>query len=426
MRPSQVAVAVAAGVVEASARRPRRRRRAGTTEGRPPGGPWAPSPPSVVRRSTSLVGNVTEPQHNGGMATTWAGNGGWRPAVLRVLEGGRRARHPDLACRHRSPCCASTASSPPAGRRPSAPPPCACARAAGSSWISAASASVDRPGLAALVALLVQAKLKARTRRVGRAAPLRWSTSSTVRASIACSPSSRPRPAGRGVSMSDRHGTRPRRDPRPGRRRQPAARPALRGRRAMGDQPRWAGARPHGHAPPERRRVGGLGRLGRRRAAARSTHDGVHLLPLALDGGRVRGLLRGLRQRGAVAALPRRHPALDVRSGLVGHLRQGERALRPGRGPRAPRPARWCGCTTTSSSWCRPCSASCGPTCGSASSSTSRSRPHELFSRLPWREQILEGLLGADVIGFQRRAAVENFAAAGSRSCSTSPATRRS
>jgi trehalose 6-phosphate synthase len=41
--------------------------------------------------------------------------------------------------------------------------------------------------------------------------------------------------------------------------------------------------------------------------------------------------------------------------------------------------------------------------------------PLELFSRLPWREQILEGLLGADVLGFQRQAAVENFAAAAAR-----------
>jgi trehalose 6-phosphate synthase len=41
--------------------------------------------------------------------------------------------------------------------------------------------------------------------------------------------------------------------------------------------------------------------------------------------------------------------------------------------------------------------------------------PAELFSRLPWREQVLEGILGADVIGFQRQAAAENFAASASR-----------
>lgn len=35
--------------------------------------------------------------------------------------------------------------------------------------------------------------------------------------------------------------------------------------------------------------------------------------------------------------------------------------------------------------------------------------PPELFSQLPWRRQILEGLLGADVIGFQTEGAVNNF-----------------
>lgn len=35
--------------------------------------------------------------------------------------------------------------------------------------------------------------------------------------------------------------------------------------------------------------------------------------------------------------------------------------------------------------------------------------PEELFGRLPWRRQILEGLLGADVIGFQTRGDAVNF-----------------
>ncbi|PSL02522.1 trehalose 6-phosphate synthase [Haloactinopolyspora alba] len=35
--------------------------------------------------------------------------------------------------------------------------------------------------------------------------------------------------------------------------------------------------------------------------------------------------------------------------------------------------------------------------------------PQELFAQLPWRRQILEGLLGADLIGFQRDGAVGNF-----------------
>jgi trehalose 6-phosphate synthase len=36
--------------------------------------------------------------------------------------------------------------------------------------------------------------------------------------------------------------------------------------------------------------------------------------------------------------------------------------------------------------------------------------PQELFMRLPWREEILRGILGADVVGLQRRGAVENLA----------------
>ncbi len=35
--------------------------------------------------------------------------------------------------------------------------------------------------------------------------------------------------------------------------------------------------------------------------------------------------------------------------------------------------------------------------------------PAELFQQLPWRRQLLEGLLGADVVGFQRPGAAANF-----------------
>jgi trehalose 6-phosphate synthase len=35
--------------------------------------------------------------------------------------------------------------------------------------------------------------------------------------------------------------------------------------------------------------------------------------------------------------------------------------------------------------------------------------PQELFARLPWREQILDGMLGADVVGFQTRMGARNF-----------------
>jgi trehalose 6-phosphate synthase len=35
--------------------------------------------------------------------------------------------------------------------------------------------------------------------------------------------------------------------------------------------------------------------------------------------------------------------------------------------------------------------------------------PEELFGRLPWRRQILEGILGADVVGFQTQDDAKNF-----------------
>lgn len=41
--------------------------------------------------------------------------------------------------------------------------------------------------------------------------------------------------------------------------------------------------------------------------------------------------------------------------------------------------------------------------------------PQELFMRLPWREEVISGLLGADVIGFQRTVAAENFLGLASR-----------
>lgn len=41
--------------------------------------------------------------------------------------------------------------------------------------------------------------------------------------------------------------------------------------------------------------------------------------------------------------------------------------------------------------------------------------PQELFMRLPWRDEVIEGLLGADLVGFQRDVAAENFCGLASR-----------
>ena len=42
--------------------------------------------------------------------------------------------------------------------------------------------------------------------------------------------------------------------------------------------------------------------------------------------------------------------------------------------------------------------------------------PYELYSQLPWRRQVLDGLLGADLVGFQRPADANNFLRACRRS----------
>ncbi|MBL8746224.1 MAG: trehalose-6-phosphate synthase [Phycisphaerae bacterium] len=41
--------------------------------------------------------------------------------------------------------------------------------------------------------------------------------------------------------------------------------------------------------------------------------------------------------------------------------------------------------------------------------------PEELFSWIPWRDELLEGLLGADVVGFQTHGAAQNFSRAARR-----------
>jgi trehalose 6-phosphate synthase len=48
--------------------------------------------------------------------------------------------------------------------------------------------------------------------------------------------------------------------------------------------------------------------------------------------------------------------------------------------------------------------------------------PHELFARLPWREAILEGVLGADLVSFQTDQAARNFMAVAMQLTSATPA----
>ena len=138
--------------------------------------------------------------------------------------------------------------------------------------------------------------------------------------------------------------------------------------------PRRPGHRPRAGDARQRRRLDRL--AGRHRDRPRAVRGGR---PVAgpdrrCQRGGDRGLLRGLLQRHAVADLPRPRRQAGVPPGVVGQLRRRSTAASPTRPPRSPRRARRSGSTTTSSSWCRRCCASCGPTCGSASTCTSRSR----------------------------------------------------
>lgn len=51
--------------------------------------------------------------------------------------------------------------------------------------------------------------------------------------------------------------------------------------------------------------------------------------------------------------------------------------------------------------------------------------PLEIFSRLPWRRQIVEGLLGADVLAFQTKQSADNFRRAATRIVGAKHVTRR-
>ena len=81
----------------------------------------------------------------------------------------------------------------------------------------------------------------------------------------------------------------------------------------------------------------------------------------------------------------------------------------PRRRPPSPPTARWCGCRTTSSSWCRRCCATCDPTSGSASSCTSRSRPWSCSRSCPGGASSSRGCWVPTSSGFQRPGGAQNF-----------------
>jgi Trehalose-6-phosphate synthase len=119
------------------------------------------------------------------------------------------------------------------------------------------------------------------------------------------------------------------------------------------------------------------------------------------------GVLRGFQQRDALADLPRRDRPGDLPPHLVEHLPDGQPPLRPGhrRGGRA---------------GCHGLGARLPAAAGSRDGQLRPDvrigwfnhipfPPVELFAQLPWRRSVVEGLLGADFLGFQRTADAQNF-----------------
>ena len=145
---------------------------------------------------------------------------------------------------------------------------------------------------------------------------------------------------------------------------------------------------------------------------APTTFDGIRLEAGAPHRARVRGVLPGVLQRHALAALPRRGPRALVPPRVVARLRGGERAVRDARSRASRRSAARSGCTTTSCSSCPACCASCAPTCASDSSCTSRSRRVSCSCSCRGAASCSPACSGADVVGFQvPGAAIELLAA---------------
>ncbi len=153
--------------------------------------------------------------------------------------------------------------------------------------------------------------------------------------------------------------------------------------------------------------VGWPGRAGRDGRAVRRGRAAA--APGAAVGQGGRGLLRGLLQRHAVAALPRRRRRRRRSTGTGGRPTCGSTSGSPRRRRRWPPRAPRSGSRTTSCSWCRPRCASCGRTCASGSSCTSRSRPPSCSCSCRGGRRIIEGLLGADLVGFHTPGGARNF-----------------
>ena len=137
--------------------------------------------------------------------------------------------------------------------------------------------------------------------------------------------------------------------------------------------------------------------------------DGLSLVPVSLTAEEIEEFYEGFSNGTLwplyhdVVAKPEFHREWwDVlRRGQPAVRRAGRRGRRRGR--------RRCGCTTTSCSWCPQMLRELRPDLRIGFFLHIPFPPTELFQQLPWRRQILEGLLGADLVGFQLAGGAANF-----------------
>ena len=155
-----------------------------------------------------------------------------------------------------------------------------------------------------------------------------------------------------------------------------------------------------------RRRLGRLGRRAGRGRRSRSSPTGMQLRAgAAVASDEVERLLRGLLQRHAVAALPRRGRAARVPPRAGGRPTCGSTGGSPRPPPRSP--------TQGAVVWVQDYQLQLVPAMLRELRPDLRIGfflhipfpPTELFMQLPWRGRDPRGLLGADLVGFQRPAA---------------------
>ncbi len=154
---------------------------------------------------------------------------------------------------------------------------------------------------------------------------------------------------------------------------------------------------------------GSAGPAARTTTSSEFDSDGMHLVPVAAGRRGGRALLRGHVQRDALAALPRRHRRAGLPPHLVGRLRRGQPPVR--------RRRRRAQAAEGATVWVQDYQLQLVP------QMLRRPRPdlrigffnhipfppYEIFAQLPWRRQVLDGLLGADLLGFQRSADAEQL-----------------